>query len=238
MQLVPHTPDSSVPNAIEGALAAALAAAVCTPVDALRIVLEDIARGTTSGSALPTAADSLERVSRNVRAIENYYLPIGCQPLRCTLPEIMGGVRSSLASVPEERLALSLDPALDPELQLLVDGPLLIASLVRLIDNGLEACDGSVTLHMSGPANPLKPESRIAHVCTFTIDDDGSTPFDFRDMVRPFRSRKRGHVGLGMTLADRDITRLGGLLTREAKPHGGTRFIVELDDSCSAKEAA
>jgi signal transduction histidine kinase len=231
MQLVRLTPGQPAPD-----LAAALGRSVRTPVEAIRIILEDLTRGTTDGDAMPAAIDTLARVRSTVQAIEDFYQPTSTYAMRCTLGEVTGGVRGSLSEAHRSRLMVALDAA---PATLLIDGPLLVKSLVRLIDNALEADSAGVMLHVTGAVAPgSRPNFPRASSCTFSVVGRGGEPFDFDDMVRPFHSNKRGHVGLGLTLAARDVERLGGRLSLETSVSGATRFTFELDCAGKAMEAA
>ena len=203
---------------------------VRTPVEALRIILEDVTRGSASDRAVDAAISTLGRVRKNVQAIEDYYQPASSRALRCTVGEIIGGVRGGLVESDAVRLLVAVD---ETHSELVVDGPLLVKSLVRLVENAMEAGSGAVMLHVDGP----RPDEGRAY-CAFSVVSRGAEPFDLEDMARPFRSDKRGHLGLGLTLAARDATRMGGKLALESGRDGMTRFAIELDETCIAVEAA
>jgi signal transduction histidine kinase len=234
MRLVPHPTlrsdgdPADVSGSTGAALAAALGRSVRTPVEALRIVLEDVARGTAGDGALDAAIETLVRLRRTVQAVEDYYRPATTRPLRCTPGEIIGDVRRSLTGPARSRLLVAVESA---PAGLVVDGPLLVRSIVRLVENALEAGSGPVMLHVSGPRS-------ADTACSFSIVGRGSEPFDLGEMSRPFRSERRGQLGLGLTLALRDVERIGGHLSVDAHPDGTTRFRVELDRACAAVEAA
>lgn len=232
MRLVPSHPRRSAPRDLaSGDLASALARSVRTPVEALRIVLEDVERGSASSRAVPAAVDALARLSHSVRAIEDYFLPRAGAALACSLPEIVGGVRGSLPQTFRERLEVEVDGAPD---KLFVDGPTLVKCLVRLVENALEAQPEAAVLRISCAGTGEK-----GACCTFTVIDQGEAPFDFDLAVEPFQSTRRGHVGLGLTLAARDIARMGGELRCSEPAGGGHALVVALDvSSTKNKEAA
>jgi len=188
-------PEDSLPDVAE-----ALDRSVRTPLEALRIILEDLAAGTTDHSALPGAVDSLCRVRRGVEAIEDYFHPAPPMPLTCTVREIAHGVRDWLPEHLSSHLLVALDTGAG---ELFVDGPMLVKCLAHLAANSIEASSSPVLLRVQKAGGGF----------TFSVVGHGHSSFSFKEAVQPFRTNKRGHVGLGLTLATRDVARLGGELT-------------------------
>ena len=216
MHLAPHDSDKE--------LALALGRGIRTPVEALRIVLEDLESGTTSLDAMPGASDLLGRVQKSVLEIEEFCRPAQIESMTCTAAEIVGGVRNAFEQRDRMRLMIAVET---PDQAIDTDETLLVRSLVRLVENGLEASAGVVMLHVSTTEGGL----------AFAVVDHGPGGLDLARDKEPFHTTKRGRVGLGLTLAARDIARLGGRLVAESRP-GSTRFLVAVDNSHKIEEAA
>lgn len=206
-------------------VAQALGRSVRTPLEALRIILEDLEAGTADATALPAAVDTLRRVRRGVESIEEFFTTRAPRPIRCTIREIAHGVRDYLP----EHLRTNLLIAIDTEpRELFVDGPMLVKSLAHLAANAIEASQSPVLLRVQ------ESETGFA----FSVVGHSECEFSYRRAVEPFQTNKRGHVGLGLTLATRDIGLLGGELVVRTGPSQATRFEVLLPAECTTAEAA
>jgi len=217
MQLLPQQPQSHIANA--------LGRSVRTPLEALRIIIEDLVAGTADCSVLPAAIDTLQRVRRNVESVEEFFRMENPEPLLCTVREIAHGVRHYLPEEQRSRLLIALDANTD---ELFVDGPMLIKSLASIASNAIEASANPVLLRVQ------KQDKGFA----FSIVGHSLEQFDFTDALQPFITEKRGHVGLGLTLAARTFELLGGELLVRTGASRATRFEAYIPNSLAKVEAA
>ncbi|MFT5284040.1 MAG: signal transduction histidine kinase [Planctomycetota bacterium] len=217
MQLLPEQPQPQVADA--------LFRGVRTPLEALRIILEDLEAGTADHSVLPATIETLQRVRRNVESIEEYFQANVPHTMTCSVREIAYGVRNYLSSDQRVSLLIALD-ASDDEIR--VDASMLIRSLAHLASNAIECSENPVLLRVQ----------RNETGFSFSLVGHGQSLFNVADAAEPFASTKLGHVGLGLTLAIRDIQRLGGELQVRTGSAVSTRFVVQVPDSLSEVEAA
>lgn len=189
-----------------------------TPLAALRASMES-----WSGTGEPEPVDprvdralgEVSRLTRNVQALAEWAAAVEPAPLACSAEEIARAVvRARRAE--SDRILVACSTSSEP---LWVDGPILTRSLIRLLDNALEA----------GPGPVLFRTSLDHGVCRFTLLDAGagfSRPP--AELERPFVTSKPGALGMGLPLARRDVERMGGQLRVEPTPLGLTRVTVTI----------
>jgi len=201
------------------------------PLAALRASLESWTKTDPTGSSEDASGSArvdrtlgeVARLARSVQALAEWADPTVLLPLDCTAEEIARSVVRARSNARERIQLVCTD---DPHL-LYVDGPILTRSLIRLLDNALEAGSGPVlfrTTYADG-------------AWTFAIVEAGrgfGEPLD--ELERPFHTNKPGALGIGLPLARRDIERIGGHLDvrRTALGHTLTTVTVPL----RAEEAA
>lgn len=194
-----------------------------TPLAGLRASMESLGselRGQGSDSAANTLEAALEqvtRLARDVEALVDLAAPRPVAPLGCSAEEIvLAAVRALPPAIrPRVRIAGPL-----PTGRVMVDGPLLAASLEHLLESALdgagegdwallqvrrESDDTVFAIALGGGASILQPGS---------IGRE-PTPWD-------------AHLDLGVALAHRDIGRMGAVLQVETTERGCTRAVVRV----------
>jgi signal transduction histidine kinase len=205
--------ESSAPTALDAALGRALTHGLDLPLSALRASLESLAHALTQRGGAPEhlagMLDEVAHIGRNVQDLVDYATPPRPQPLRCRLQEVVDSALRGLAPA-QRACVLFARPAESLELE--VDGPLLARALRRLLENSFEA----------GSDGVLLAARRSGAELTFGIVDGSPRPFDPEQALAPFHTTKPHHLGLGLTLVDRDAQLLGGALRFLRGPLGDT----------------
>jgi signal transduction histidine kinase len=202
-------------NDFRGA-ARALAQGLDTPLSALRASMEslnlELVQRSTPAIAplrLEGVMREVERLGRNVRELCALAAPPVPHALHCTLEEIVSAARQHLTGEQQGRVVAARCEA---QAELEVDGPLLAVCLRRLIENALEASEGVVLI-------VARIEGEHA---TFSVIDDAPSALgpDWRPSA--FHTTKPNHLGLGLTLTQRDLALLNGRLEFLSTPGGET----------------
>lgn len=207
----------------------ALSQGLDIPLLALRAAMESLnkslVREGDSSLILSGALDEVDRLTRNVRELVEFASQPTPMPLRCTVAEILLSASSGLAPQMKRRV-ITAHAEEDSTLQ--VDGPLLARSLRRFLENALEA----------GAEQVLLTARRGLDGTRFTVVDNAPQRFDAEWAVPAFRSTKRNHLGLGLSLAKRDIALLEGSI-EFSNGHRGDKFVtVTIPDEVTARRAA
>jgi len=176
-----------------------------TPLQALQAALESVEAGQVTDddrdAVLNCALDELRKLRRNVDALVEYTAPPTPVPMRCRVGEILLTVREQIGHDLRSRLLVACD---DHAPELMIDGPLLVRSLRRIVENALEA----------GSDQVLFASRDGAAGRTFAVMNNcSSQTLDPRDGATGFTSTKTDHIGLGLTLAMRDLELMGGSVT-------------------------
>jgi len=108
--------------------------------------------------------------------------------------------------------------------EILVDRTLLVAAIVSLAENALEAMPNGGTLWLDA-----RGFGGVA-VVEFTVEDSGpGIPKDLRAKIfEPFFSTKAAGTGLGLAIAQGVIRGHGGRIDVGERPGGGTRIQVKI----------
>lgn len=209
----------------------AVTRALQVPLRALRAYLESLAESfdedDARGDQTAGALQEVKRLERSVRLLVEYEEEPRVMPLRCTVDEIARSARASLPERDRERVWIAHEAR---DRQLHVDGPLLIRCLTRLMENALQAGSDRVLLRIR----------READGTVFSVVDRApDSGFDLSRAGQPFRSSRLGQMGLGLTLALRDVELMGGSLHAERTPLGDTcmHLAVPDADAAAAREA-
>jgi K+-sensing histidine kinase KdpD len=176
-----------------------------------------------SDSAADTLAAALEqvtRLARDVEALVDLAAPKPVAPLGCSAEEIVHAALRALppAFRPRVRVAGPL-----PHERVVVDGPLLAASLEHLLEHALDEAGAHEWVLLQVRRESGMTVFAIARGGVRSIlqpgpvDEGRTTPWD-------------AHLDLGYALAQRDIDRMGGELRVETTERGCTRAIVRLPD--------
>ena len=207
----------------------ALSQGLDIPLLALRVAMESLnkalVRDGDSSLILSGALDEVDRLERNVRELVEFASEPTPMPLRCTVTEILLSARHGLRPELRGRVIMA-HPEESSTLQ--VDGPLLARSLRRFLENAFEA----------GAEQVLMIARRGPHGTRFTVVDDAPQRFDAEWAVPAFRSTKRNHLGLGLSLAERDIALLDGTIEFSSGHRGGKFVTVTIPDEVDVERAA
>lgn len=205
-----------------GAIARALTGGLELPLQAIRASVENLhhefGHEPVGARRLDGVLRGVERLGRNVDGLVELASPPTPRPLSCTLCEIVGAARLALREEDRARVLIACTP--DDERRRL-DGPLVSICLRRLIENSLEAGSDSVLVTASHSGGQAR----------FAVLDDAPDGLGRDWQPVPFLSTKPNHLGLGLTLTQRDVALLGGHLTFHATRAGAT--CVRITIPCS-----
>jgi signal transduction histidine kinase len=196
-----------------GAIARALTGGLELPLQAIRASVENLhhefGREPVGARRLDGVLRGVERLGRNVDGLLELAEPPTLHPLACTPSEIVGAARQALDAEDRSRVQLACTQEGAP---LRLDGPLVSVCLRRLIENSLEA--GSETVLVSARTS--------GDQLVFAVVDDAPEGLESDWKPVPFLTTKPNHLGLGLTLTQRDVALLGGALTFHATRAGAT----------------
>ena len=195
----------------------ALSRTLRAPLDGLRIsmeaLIENFAQPSFDAEAgtrtLEAAIEQVGRIARDVDALIAYARPRELAPLRCTLDEL---VHSTLSALPAALRARVRVNCRKPGKGLFVDGPLLASCLAHVIESSLEVSQEHewLLLEVRRTDNGDGTGQRTA----FRIFNGGAG-----SILGPTTDREDtpqgAHLGLGESLARRDLERMGSRLKLE-----------------------
>lgn len=191
------------------------------PLAALRASIEslvsDLDDGDPHGSTLAGALDQVTRMARDLQTLVDYAAPRPLLPLRCTFEEIALGVVQALPHAQRSRLQLA-HPGRGAALD--VDGPLLATSLASLAQGALE----------SAPDSLLLQARRDGTAAVFTFVQAGAGDVYEPGAVGLERGETDAALAVRLTVARRDIARMGGTLRVQHTARGLTCVSVSLPD--------
>jgi len=209
------------PLAHNAELELALSQGLDIPLRALRASMEsmskELAREGGCASLLSGALEEVERLGHNVRELVEFASVPRPMPLACTVDEILLSARGGLSRSRQLRVTIA---HAEQDSTMCVDGPLLAQSLRRFLENALEA----------GSEHVLLIAHREDGTTRFTVFDDAPQGFDAEWAVPAFRSTKRNHLGLGLSLAARDVALLEGSIEFSNCPRGNKYVAVSIPD--------
>jgi K+-sensing histidine kinase KdpD len=181
-------------------------------------------------TTLKSALDQVTQLSRDVEALVDFAAPRPLAPLQCTLEEI---VQAALCTLPGGLRARVRVARPEAPKSVLVDGPVLATCLGHLLESALEASSGDDWVLLQ------------------VRDEDGATLFAIVEggdasLLHPGSghqdSTRRAHLGLGVSVAVRDIDRMGAHLLLGTTERGCSRVVVRLpvnaEPGSQAEEAA
>jgi K+-sensing histidine kinase KdpD len=202
-------PDPQVPAPPE--MGWALSRALRTPLDGLRASLESLAAGLRQaridppGAArtLDAAIEQVQRMARDVDALVAYARPRDVAPLSCSIDEILHATLSALPVQVRSRVRITCPK---PGASLWVDGPLLASALTRLLEASLSAPGRDDWVLLEVRRGDDEVQFRVF---------DGGVGSILGPRVEREDSPRGAHLGLGGSLAYRDLERMGAALTLE-----------------------
>jgi signal transduction histidine kinase len=203
----------------------ALSRTLRAPLDGLRASIESLARTlraervdpASAARTLDAALEQVQRMARDLDALIAYAKPRPVAPLSCTIDEILHATLTALPAELRTRVRITCSaPGHSPW----VDGPLLASSLMRILETSLDSSgkDAWVLLEVRRTDTEIQ----------FRVFDGGSGsilgPRTARD-----DSPRGAHLGLGESLAQRDLERMGASLSLETVD-GLAHLVVRVPD--------
>ncbi|MBI5362986.1 MAG: hypothetical protein HZA53_07385 [Planctomycetes bacterium] len=161
----------------------ALVGGLRTPLAALRASMEALAhRFEERDPRIPHVAASLAQVvilQHNLQSILDATHPTALRPLSCTLHEIVSSAVSALVPDHRSRVLVAVE---DGDARIVVDGPLVSRSLMRILECGLDSCSDAALLRVRTSAGRASftvlhsrfeaPEGSIEELVTRVADRD------------------------------------------------------------------
>jgi len=194
-----------------------LTAALRTPLAVLRASLESLSHRFEERDPrrpqLEAALSQVTRIQHNLQTVLEGERATPERPLACTLQEIVKSAVQSLVPQQRGRCLAAIEAG---DTRLCVDGPLLARTLTRLVEAGLDQCEGSALLRTrrSGPH------------ATFTL------------LLQRFQASPGSLEALIEELARRDIARLSGQFERRSSREHEAIFEISFPLAVASEEAA
>ncbi|MDF1799714.1 MAG: hypothetical protein P1V81_11095 [Planctomycetota bacterium] len=216
-ETTPGTPAASSSNSasVSPQLGKAMRQGLVRPVDDLRSSMRTLERrfesGDPRGQELGRALAQVEQLGRSVQELLDFaYLP-KVQVLDCTIDEILYSARFLIPRPLWSRLLVAREKNMA---SLRVDGPVLARSIARLVEGAAPHATEGVLLNVYG--------SRGATVFTIT----------FRGRADSFGDA----MGLGHTIASRDLSVIGCPMTDSTSSAGDTSICIRVPVADTAAE--
>jgi len=207
-----------------GALAAGLAHEVRSPLNAVSIAAQRMARrheaGTEGGDFARTVHAEIERLDDVLRGFLDLARPGSGEFAPGDLAEIARDVARLVAPAAEEkRLALRV---VAPAAEGTYDGPAIRRALLNLVRNAIEASPAGSALEIE-----VAPEGDRARIAV-RDEGPGIAPGDEERLFEPFVTGHDGGTGLGLAYVRRVAEEHGGSAHLVRRPEGGTeaRLVV------------
>jgi len=185
---------------------------VCALRASLKALCEDYPGDEEAGVLLRGAIEEVGRIEDNVRELVEFATPPVPQALETDAHEVVLTALRTLPLCQRARIRTCIESA-GGALEL--DVPLLATALRRLVDNALEASPDDVLVVARVDAASAGLSIAVVNGATRACAPEWA--------LAPFRTTKPGRLGLGLTLARRDVELLGGRLGFEPLAAGGTR---------------
>lgn len=189
------------------------------PLAALRASIEALQSEPAGTDArahtLAGALEQVTRMTRDLKCLVEYAAPRPLAPLRCSFEEIARGVVAALGAEQRDRLQIA-HPGRGAALE--VDGPLLSSCLSSLAQGALESAPGSLLLQARGDTD--------GHLFTLVQADAGEVYEP--QTIEIERHENDAALAVRLTVARRDIARMGGVLRVQHTARGLTCVSVAL----------
>ncbi len=200
-----------------------------TPLAALRASMESLSRGLEENDPrrelLSGALAEVLRLGRDVEALASFAAPRALMPLRCSLEEIVQGVATRLT--PEQAARVSIARPASPS-HLFVDGPALTSALTHILQVALESSHDDVLLQARQDAN----DTRFA-----VVENADHDSLALAMGEHEWKTFKQASLGLGYSLAARDVARMGGDISVERSSRGSITVSIRVPSDASAQAA-
>lgn len=201
-----------------------------TPLNVIAGLAAMIASGEIAGEAVVKSAKKMaEQATRMTEMIRRVIRQTELPPAR-KVPLVLA------ALLPEAVAVLSLDDAqlVVPEAlaacTILADRGRILAAVVAVLENAVQANGGPVTLTLSQEV--LEPPQEVAaqrgpYLCVAIADTGGGiAPERMGDIFRAFYTSKEIGTGLGLPLAQTAVREHGGFIRAESVVGQGSTFTI------------
>lgn len=211
-----------------------IAHALRNPIFAATVQADTITLRSPPDSALARPAWILaEQLARLETTIQEMLLlgrPARVAPRQVVLPRLLDELAAAYAAGHRGETAEVVVTTADPNLELETDPDLLRLVLERLIDNAAQ--------HSEPPHRVELEATATGNAVRLVIADHGAgmTAEILGQATLPFYPQHRGRPGLGLAIAAKMVTALGGRLDISSGEGQGTRVTIELPVSVAGAQ--
>ena len=210
---------SSAPPIRPEELEATLERSIGIPLSALRASLESLNDRLPGEEPLGGVIEEVLRIGSNVRELMEFICPPQPHAVPCGASEV---VFNALRGLPEEKRQRVTLARIESNGRLHTDPEILARGLRRVVENALEATSGFVLINVKSEAGAVVFTTVNRHA---GAAGDG---VDWEWAQSPFHTDKPDHLGLGLTIAHRDVELLGGTLELSCTPLGETIAVARI----------
>lgn len=169
---------------------------------------------------LDTIHNELNRLNLIIQKFSEYMTPAGQEKKAASVSELAALIRMDVEPFAREnKIAFKVEKP-EKELKIPVNGDEVKRALVYLLSNAIEASpkNGEVALRIKNDTKSI----------VFEIQDQGGgiSNEESKKISNLFYSTKKGHLGVGLTLAIKLIEENGGKIRMKSSPDNGTLVMV------------
>jgi signal transduction histidine kinase len=206
---------------------------------AIRTLRHDEIPQAERGEALRDIEGEVVRLNRLVDGVLDFARPIHFEIATVDLNQLcQAAVTSAMVGAPGRDVQLTLDPTLPP---VATDGERLRGALVNLLANARHALEARAAAQEEA-GSPSPPDLELVtqatgHGRVLIILRDRGVGIPAENLARvwePYFTTRRGGTGLGLAIVRNVIEGLGGSITIDSPPTGGTNVRVELPERAPA----
>jgi signal transduction histidine kinase len=211
---------------------------VKNPLTPIAISIADLKRSYEQGrpdfpaildQAVRTIAEEVERLKHMLQEFSEFGRLPPPRFAECRMNDLFTDLSALYGGdIREGRLVLS--PA-DPDATVTADMSQLRQALVNLLQNGLEAVNGSGRVVVAARAQPDHVEISVAD------DGPGLSPEQTARLFSPGFTTKAGGSGLGLVMVERIVSDHHGTIRVDSQPSHGTTFTVCLPRTIETEHA-
>lgn len=213
-----------------GRLSAVIAHEIRNPLMIIRASLASLWREEVSASerreALADIDEETKRLNRIVTEVLDFSKPIRFELADVQVNDVCrASSAAAWAGSSAPPVQLDLDPQIPP---VTTDAERLRTALVNILTNARHAVE-AVMLNGAEPAVTLRTRRQADRV-SVTVRDRGPgiATDDMAHIFDPFFTTRRAGTGLGLPIAKNIIDGLGGSLSIDSSPGGGTEIRIEI----------
>ena len=212
-------------------LARRLAHEIKNPLTPIRLAVRELERRSARSDAdlarlIPAVAEvvdeEVEALSRLVEEFSQFARLPAVRPARVPLRRFLEAFHRAHARFRPE---LSLDVELPrTAAEAPIDRVLMRRVLVNLVDNAVEASDGTARIRIQASVHPSTGHSEIR------VEDDGpGIPPEVRTRIfEPYFTTKNTGTGLGLAIVKKIVLQHGGRIEAERSTWGGAAVVIRL----------